>query len=119
MSPIQAIKKAVQNPLNYYLINAYFYNDHDLRLMLKWSEQKNAIWEHLLILYKTNKNEYNTVIVDTYPNSQNFSIPYPEDSTRIYPIKAIMAPHPGYGKEVDVKNVMEFYSTIGTKQIFW
>ena len=115
---------AIRNYRNMYLINAYFYNSHDLRLMLKWAEKANDPWEYLIFLYKTDKSNKNfkTLKINIPENKNEFKIPeicITKTNTFPFPLKAIIAPTAGYGKENDLRVVDKYINDIGYKQIFW
>ena len=116
---MQAIRRTVNNPLNYYLLNAYFYNNHDLKLMIKWAKNAGNPWEHMIFLYKRADHSLNTVLINTPSNSNEFSIPSLPNSYWNYPIKAVLVPNLGYGKEDDIRHLSVYRNEIGEKQIFW
>ena len=122
MQNIGIIKDFKHN--GYYLINAYFYNDHDIEIMGKWSRDTKYEWDHLIIIYINSSNEIKSIKKKFTRNNGKFTIhELPHDKHIEYPIRAILVPSQGYGKKTDIKSLsdvseVDLYN-IDSKQIFW
>lgn len=119
MDGIQEYKKE-----NYFLINSYFYNDHDIKLMADLTQDGQNKWDHFIILYKNILGKLKFIRKDYTYNNNKFTIhDLPDDKYFIYPIRAILVPNKGRGNKYDVKNLnmipdKDWYN-IACKQIFW
>ena len=113
------LKNEINNGSHYHLINAYFYNNHDIQYMIKWSNENAHEWDYMLMVYKT---DIGTMKMKKFPitkNYEDFEIYYPDDADHCYPIKALLVPNEGNCQKYNVKCVSEIPEIIGEKQIFW
>ena len=108
----------------YYIINSYFYNDHDIKLMGKWSYKTDYKWDHFIVVYNDKKGKLNFIRKNFSITNDNFTIhELPDNKSDKYPIRAILVPNKGYDKEVDIKNLkivsdIDLYK-LPWKQIYW
>ncbi len=108
----------------YYIVNAYFYNDYDIKLMGKWAYQTDNKWEHFIIIYIDSYAKLKFVRKDFICDNENFTIhDIPDNKRKIYPIRAILVPNKGYNKDFDIKSLgdisdIDLYK-LPWKQIFW
>ena len=101
-----------------HLINAYFYNTHDLRLQIKYSRECGRPWNALKIIYTT-KYYPKTIEIEIPNDLLMFNLPLEfNDSYGEYPIKAIVVPYKGRNNKNETRPITDFYK-IGVTQLAW